>query len=78
MYRFPANYDCASIAFFSVSLARPVLPLLTVTFSPSKDSRRGSSRRITAYKSPTMSLEFSVTRRDVYSTYVYAAAVGVY
>lgn len=47
--------DRASIAFFSVSLARPALPLLPVTFSPSKDSRRGSSRRITAYKFPTMS-----------------------
>lgn len=43
--------DRASIAFFSVSLARPALPLLPVTFSPSKDSRRGSSRRITEHTS---------------------------
>lgn len=55
IYRFPANYDRASIAFFSVSPARPALPLLAVTFSPSKDSRRGSSRGITAHNSLTTS-----------------------
>ena len=55
IYRFPANYDRASIAFFSVSPTRPALPLLAVTFSPSKDSRRGSSRGITAHNSLTTS-----------------------
>lgn len=59
----------ASIAFFSVSLARPALPLLPITFSPSKDSRRGSSRGITVQVSYD-ELEFSVTRRDVYGTHV--------